>query len=170
MSKADNDPKIDLATEILRRHGTVQLKAWGTSMLPSVWPGDLLTIQSVAYDEVVPGDIVLVLRDNRFFIHRLVERRRGQDCISWITRGDAMPQSDPSVYASQMLGRVAGIRRAHRSFVPSPRVSQPHSVLAWVLCRWDGLRNLMMRIHAARLSVGPMRAGRFFRRVFSVVR
>ena len=39
----EDDPKLDLAAEILRRCGTVQLKAWGTSMLPSVWPGDLLT-------------------------------------------------------------------------------------------------------------------------------
>ena len=64
------DTKLGLAAELLRGGGTVHLKAWGTSMLPSVWPGDLLTIQSAADDEVVPGDIVLVLRDNRFFVHR----------------------------------------------------------------------------------------------------
>src|SRR5208283_2572418 len=87
------DAMLDLATEMLRCRRTVSLKAWGTSMLPAVWPGDLLTIQSTAYDEVVPGDIVLVLRNNRFFVHRLVESRRDQDCLWWITRGDAMPHS-----------------------------------------------------------------------------
>src|SRR5208282_2077706 len=75
--------KLGLAAEMLRDCGKVQLRAWGTSMLPSVWPGDLLTIQSVAQDEVVPGDIVLVLRDHRFFVHRLVEMRQDQGGISW---------------------------------------------------------------------------------------
>lgn len=168
MPEAREDPKLGLAAEMLRRRGTVQLKAWGTSMLPSVWPGDLLTIQSVAYDEVVPGDIVLVLRDNRFFVHRLIERRRGQDCILWITRGDAMPQSDPP--ASELLGRVAGIHRANRSFVPSRQVPLLYSGLAWMQRRSDRFRNLMLHIHAARLRVGPTRAGQFFRGVFGAVR
>ena len=81
-------------------------------MLPSLWPGDLLTIQSAAHDEIAPGDIVLVLRDNRFFVHRLVEKRQVQDCLLWITRGDAMPQNDPPVAASDLLGRVASVCRA----------------------------------------------------------
>ena len=161
-----NDPKLDLAAEILRRRGTFQLKAWGTSMLPSVWPGDLLTIQGVACDEVVRGDIVLVLRGDRFFIHRLVEKRSGQDCISWITRGDAMPQSDPPASTSQILGRVMGIRRANRTFVPTRQFSLLDSGLAWMLCRSNKLRNLTLRIRAARLSVGSMRVGQVFRDVF----
>jgi hypothetical protein len=123
-------------------------------MLPSVWPGDLLTIQSVSYDEVAPGDIVLTLRDNRFFVHRLVERRQVQDRLLWITRGDAMPDCDPPGAASELLGRVTGIRRGNRSLVPSRRVSLFHSVLAWMLCRWDGFRSLALHFHAALLQAG----------------
>ncbi|MFZ0145141.1 MAG: S24 family peptidase [Candidatus Sulfotelmatobacter sp.] len=146
------DPKLGLARETLRCHGTVKLKAWGTSMLPSLRPGDLLTVRSAAHDEVVPGDIVLVLRDNRFVIHRLVERQQFQDCLSWITRGDAMPQNDPPVAASEVLGRVASVRRANRSFVPSRKVSPLHAKLAWMLCRWDRFRNLALRVHSVRLG------------------
>lgn len=152
--EAGADAKLVLAAEMLRCRDTVQLKAWGTSMLPSVWPGDRLTIQSVAYDGVVPGDIVLVLRDNRFFIHRLVEKRRDEDCISWVTRGDAMPHDDPPAAAAELLGRVAGIRRGRRSFVPGRRVAAFHFALGWMLCRWDRFRNLALRIHAARLEAG----------------
>jgi hypothetical protein len=169
MLKSREDHKLGLAAEMLRCHGTLQLKAWGTSMLPSVWPGDLLTIQTAAFDEVVPGDIVLVRRDNRFFLHRLVERRRVQDCFSWITRGDAMYDCDPPAAASELLGRVAGIRRGNRSFVPSRRVSQLHSVLAWMLCRWGRFRNLALRMHAGRLWAGRTRAGRLIRGVFGAV-
>lgn len=148
------DPKLGLAAEMLRCRGRVHLTAWGTSMLPSVWPGDLLTIQSVAQDEVVPGDIVLVLRDYRFFVHRLVERRQNQGGISWITRGDAMPHNDPPARASELLGRVASIRRGDRIIVPGRRVAPLHSVLGWMMCRWDRFRNLALRIHAASLQAG----------------
>ncbi|MGA8442093.1 MAG: S24/S26 family peptidase [Candidatus Sulfotelmatobacter sp.] len=157
------NPKLGLAAEMLRCHGAFQLKAWGTSMLPSLWPGDLLTIQSAAYDEFVSGDIVLVMRDNRFFIHRLVERRRVQDCLSWITRGDAMPHNDPPVGVSELLGRVACVRRGNRTFVPSRRVSRLHSMLEWMLCRWDCFRSLTLRIHAACLQVGSAPANQSLR-------
>jgi Peptidase S24-like len=148
------DPKLGLAAEMLRGGGTVRLKAWGTSMLPSVWPGDLLTIQSAAHDEVVPGDIVLVMRDSRFFVHRLVATRQDGDCLSWITRGDAMAQNDPPAAASELLGRVAGVSRTSRSFVPSRRVSLLQFALAKMLCHSDRLRVLALRIHAARQLVG----------------
>jgi hypothetical protein len=166
----EDDPKLGLAAEMLRCRGIVYLTAWGTSMLPSVWPGDLLTIHSTACAEVVPGDIVLVLRNSRFFVHRLVERRRVQDCLSWITRGDAMPHNDPPAAASELLGRVASIRRANRSLVPSRRVPLLHSALAWMLCRWDRFRNLTLKIHTASLGAGPTRAGQFYRGAFGAMR
>gem|GEM_PF-222480 len=160
------DHKLGLAAEILSGCGAVRLKAWGVSMLPSVWPGDLLTIQSAAYGEVVPGDIVLVLRDNRFFLHRFV----GQDGFLLITKGDAMPHNDPPVATCELLGRVHGIHRGNRSFVPSRRVSPLQSALAWVLCRWGPLRNLTLRVHAARVQAGPPHAGQVFRSLFAAVR
>jgi hypothetical protein len=145
------DPKVELAAELLCRWGTLTMRAGGTSMLPGLWPGDLLTIQnatqSATPDELVAGDIVLIQRNNRFFVHRLVGWRAGQNCLLCITRGDAMPHDDPPATASQLLGRVAHIRRGHRSFVPSRRVPLFHSALAWIFCRWGRFRNLALRIH-----------------------
>ncbi|MGB6403473.1 MAG: S24 family peptidase [Candidatus Sulfotelmatobacter sp.] len=149
MPENRQDPKLGLAAEMLRGGGTVRLRAWGSSMLPSVWPGDLLTIQSAAHDEVVPGDIVLVVRDNRFFVHRLVETRQVQDCLLWITRGDAMPQNDPPAAAFELLGRVVSVSRANRSFIPSRRVSPLQSALAKMLCHSDRLRVLALRLQVA---------------------
>jgi len=140
------DLKLGLAAEMLRRRGTVRLELRGTSMLPCLWPGDLLTIQNAVHDEVVPGD------------------------ISWITRGDGVPHSDPPVAASELLGRVTGIRRANRSFVPSRRISLLQSALAWMLRRWDHFRSLALLIHTARLHAGPARTGQFCCGVFGAVR
>lgn len=121
-------------------------------MLPALWPGDLLTIQSREYDEVVPGDIVLVMRDNRFFVHRLIEKRQVKDSCSWITRGDAMPQNDPPSAKFELLGRVTFIRRGNRTLVPSRKVSLFTTALAWMLSRWDHLRSFALRMHAARMK------------------
>ena len=170
MLEAPGETKLGLAAEALRVRGTLHLKVGGTSMLPAVWPGDLVTIRSVADDEVVPGDILLVLRDNRFFVHRLVERRLVQDCLLLIMRGDAMPRNDPPAAASQLLGRVTLIRRGHRSFVPNRRISVFQSVLAWVLCHCGRFRNLMLNIHAARMQPSAGFAGQFFSGLFGLVR
>ena len=170
MQEDREDLKLGLAAEMLRCRGTVYLKAWGTSMLPSVWPGDLLTIQSAAHDGLFPGDIVLVLRNNRFFVHRLVEVRGSKDCASWITRGDAVPQNDPPATTCEVLGRVASIRRANYSFVPSRRLSPLQSAMAWMLSRWDRCRNLTLRVHASCLEASTTRTGKFLRGIFGAVR
>jgi len=162
MLEAREDPKLGLAAEMLRGRRTVRLRAWGTSMLPSLWPGDLLTIESAAPSEVIAGDIVLVLRDNRFFVHRIVEMRPGQDGFLWITRGDAMFHNDPPA-PSELLGRVVGVRRANRSFVPSRRISLLDSALAWMLCRSSGLRKLSLKIRTASPQPGPACAWQRFR-------
>jgi hypothetical protein len=139
-------------------------------MLPSVWPGDLLTIQSAPYDEFLPGDIVLLLRNRRFVIHRLVEKRLDENSLSWILRGDAMPHNDPAADAFEVLGKVTVIRRANRSFVPKRRISLPNRALAWMLRRWNPFRNLTLRIRAARLSGRGARGETFVRSIFGAVR
>lgn len=143
-----DDHKLDLAAEVLRSSGALHLKAWGMSMLPSIYPGDLLTIQNAHQEDIVPGDIVLVRRDNRFFVHRLAEKRYHQGVLQWITRGDAMPHNDPPATGSELLGRVSSIRRNHRIIVPSRRASLLTSALAWMLCRSDSVRSAALRIHS----------------------
>ena len=74
------------------RHGAIQivgfqrlirLKATGTSMLPAVWPGDILTVSRRATAELQPGQIILCYRNHCFVAHRLV----GQSGDSLVTRG-----------------------------------------------------------------------------------
>jgi len=143
MTEARGDHKLELATEVLRSGGAIRLQALGTSMLPSIWPCDVLSIEPAPGKDVVPGDIVLVVRDSRFFVHRLIEKR---DC-KWITRGDSLPQNDPPLAEAQVLGKVSLIHRKTGDIVPSSRVSPLGRTLAW-MCRWDLFRNLSLRIHS----------------------
>jgi signal peptidase I len=135
--------KIELAAELLRCGGRIRIRALGTSMLPTIFPGDILQIESTPQNELAVGDVVLVKREKRIVIHRLVsnESRR------WVTRGDAVPQDDPPVVDEEFLGRVRRIDRGNRSIEPRKRVQ---GVLAWVLCRWQICRNLALRAHALR--------------------
>lgn len=138
--------KLDLAAEVLRAGGAIRLQAMGTSMLPSIWPGDVVGIESLSEKDAVRGDIVLVARDQRIFIHRLIERRNSQ----WITRGDAVPANDPPISESQLLGKVCAIHRTTGVVIPRRRVRTLVRMLAWMLCHWGLFRNLVLRIHCAR--------------------
>jgi signal peptidase I len=149
-SKGKEDLKLSLVVEALRAYGMVRLQARGVSMLPALWPGDLLAIQSATPNDVIPGDIVLVLRGNQCFIHRLVRKQAGENRFGFITRGDAMPDNDPPVATAELLGRVVEVCRDSRSFVPSRRVSFVRSAMAWMLCRFGHFRCLALRLHAVR--------------------
>lgn len=116
-------------------------------MLPTIWPGDLVVIESVPREEMVLGDIVLRMRESRFFIHRLIGRDMSGENPSWITRGDALPHNDPLGAGGEVLGRLATIERGGRVLVPSRRLLPHARLLAWVLCHCNRFRSLALRIH-----------------------
>ncbi len=149
MKQDCEDPRLDLVAEVLRSRGTVRLRALGTSMLPSIWPGDVLSIENRPSEQMVPGDIVLIMRGSRFFVHRLVERRDGKDLYRWITRGDALPRNDPPAETPELLGRVSGIRRGTHMIIPRRRISLLTRMLAWMLCHCDQFRNVALRIYSS---------------------
>jgi signal peptidase len=114
--------RCELASEVLRSSGTLRLQVNGWSMLPSVLPGDTLTVKSVTSEEICEGDIVLFGRDCRLFVHR-VAKKSGHGSI--ITRGDAMPHADPPVSEGELLGRVSFVVRNGKLIEPSrhPRLA-----------------------------------------------
>src|SRR5712691_4904581 len=59
--------KCELFAEVLRSYGKGRLRVTGTSMVPAVWPGDMLTIYREDISRVVLGQIVLFTRDRRLF-------------------------------------------------------------------------------------------------------
>ena len=63
-----------LAGEVVRTFGEVRLRVFGTSMAPSILPGDLVSVQRAGLMEISPGDIVVFSREGRLFVHRVVWR------------------------------------------------------------------------------------------------
>ena len=111
--------RCSLAAEALRSRGALKLRATGVSMLPTLWPGDLLTVQCLRAEEAEPGEIVLYMRSDRFFVHRIVSQNLSQDNASLITRGDCMPADDPPIGRNELLGKVTEIQRSDSVFLPA---------------------------------------------------
>jgi len=142
MIQQTHDLKSDLAMEALQVSSLLRLKVRGNSMLPSLWPGDLVTIQAQPFDSIRTGDIVLYSRNSRFFIHRVQRKTE-----TLVTSGDCMPAPDPRVAASQLLGRVISVCR-HRTELPVPRFTIFRRVQAFLLLHWELLQRFALWHHA----------------------
>jgi len=108
-----------MAEEVVRTFGEVRLRVLGTSMVPSILPGDLVSIHRASLHDISPGEVVLFSRNGRLFVHRVVGRkglatagRPEESCL--ITRGDRLRQDDPPVSSTELLGRVVSIERDNR--------------------------------------------------------
>lgn len=130
-----------MAVEVLRSCGRLRLKVTGWSMLPAIWPGDIVEFERAKPSRLGKGEIILFSRDRRLFVHRILK----SDGSTIVTRGDAMPQPDPVVSDKQLLGRVTSIERDGQCIQPGTRLSFSERVVAGVVRSSD---------FAARVIVG----------------
>jgi signal peptidase I len=100
-----------LISDVLQLSGRARVSVSGSSMLPSIRPGDNLLVQRTELNEVAPGDIVLFAREDRMFAHRVISQdiKDGIPCL--VTCGDLLDKNDPPVFANELLGRVTSILR-----------------------------------------------------------
>jgi hypothetical protein len=119
-------------------------------MLPTLWPGDVLTVQSVRPEQVEPGELVLYVRQDRFFIHRIVSKHLTGDEADLVTRGACMAEDDPPVGRRDLLGKVTEVRRSGSIFVPVCNLSPLRRILAWLFCHSGLLRRVGLRLGAYR--------------------
>jgi signal peptidase I len=121
MSDLIHSLKCELASESLRVSGILRLKVSGWSMLPTIWPGDMLIISRLDGRELFPGEIALYQREGRFIIHRVLSTISG-GLNHVLTRGDAMLQHDAPVPSDDLLGKVDFILRNGRKIEPSRKL------------------------------------------------
>jgi signal peptidase I len=142
--------KYSLAAEVLQSTGELRFRVSGISMLPTLWPGDGLTIQSHSFEEVQPGDLVLYARGGRFFIHRITRKCPSGEEKFLITRGDCMAEEDPPVKKRELLGKVIAIHRYGSQIMPRPKLSRLQLLSAWLLCHWNLLLRVTLRVYTDR--------------------
>ncbi len=126
---------------------SVRLRVHGESMLPALWPGHVVEIASCSLEALHNGDIVLALRDNRVFLHRLVSTQKN----AFVLRGDSMPGPDPQYSTEALLGRlVRGVDLTNRRGLPA---------IAWcravgaLFCHCSVLRRLALKLHSRRRAL-----------------
>jgi signal peptidase I len=110
-----NSLKLALVADTLRQFSRVKFVAHGTSMLPAIYPGDCLTVESFAATAPRCGDIVLCRRAGEFRVHRIVAILEEKPATFYVLRGDALTDDDPPVPAEELLGRVASLERRGKS-------------------------------------------------------
>ena len=147
IAESRDQVKHKLATDVLRTTGKVCLAAFGYSMLPTIWPGDLLTIEARSLEQIRVGDVVLFSREDRFFIHRVVDTFDANSGRCLIARGDALPDDDAAVLPEQVLGKVTVLRRSDRD-IEVPACSTARRLVGLLLTASGRLRSLTLRWHA----------------------
>lgn len=148
--------KHNLALEVLRTTGTLRLTAFGYSMLPSIWPGEILTVKAKSLDQIQRGDVVLFTREGRLFIHRNLGQTKTLLELRLRTRGDAMPHPDEPVSAYELLGRIESVERDSQE-VPVPACTLARRCAGLLLAHSNRLRSLTLRWHAWRSPTAQTR-------------
>ena len=117
-------------------------------MLPTLWPGDVVEIEGSSLKDVVPGDIVLALRDGRLFLHRLVE---SSTIDGFVLRGDSMPGPDPVFPADALLGRLVRPGRRGRVGSTPTRFDVTFArALGMLFCHCGFARRVALNLHNRR--------------------
>ena len=135
-----DEAKHDLAAQVLRQFGEVRLKVNGASMLPSVWPGDVVTVRRRSAAELLPGSIAVCYRDQGFVAHRLIGRQG--DRI--LTRGDSHLRDDPPFSEDELLGEVVSILRNGHPVALTP--VWWHRGFSWIMRHSDLSIRIVLRL------------------------
>jgi hypothetical protein len=147
------EARLNLAAEVLHRFGEVRFVAHGSSMIPSIYPGDLLIVRSESIADARCGEIVLFLLGGRFFVHRVMRKWPERNRIVFATRGDALTQEDPSVDGSQLLGRVTSILRHGKQVKLATRLNAWTKLLRWGVRNSDTFAKTLLAAHLLRTRI-----------------
>jgi Peptidase S24-like len=148
---SQHQARLDLAAEVLHRFGEVCFVAHGSSMIPSIYPGDLLTVRSESIANARTGEIVLFLLGGRLFVHRVVRKWPERNRVVFATRGDALTQEDPSVDGTQLLGRVTSIVRRGKPVKFATRLSPGLKLLRWSVQYSAIFAKTLLAVHLLRV-------------------
>ncbi len=103
---AASDPA--LMRRLLASAGELRLVVLGTSMAPTIRPGDTVVIRPLA-GALRVGDVLVYARSGQLWCHRVLVPGR-----STITKGDNRGRPDAPVPAAAVIGRAVALQRGGR--------------------------------------------------------
>jgi signal peptidase I len=138
----------ELAAEVNRRFGSLQLFVSGSSMVPAVRPGDVLHVRHSEVADLSKGDIVVFRRAGRLIAHRAVRAPGKSGKGPLVTQGDRVHRKDAPISGSELLGRVVAIERNGERTNPRSRFDRGWRAIGRVLRFSDRATSLFLRLAA----------------------
>ena len=135
--------KNELSAEVLQSYRELRLRVTDPSMVPAIWPGDILAIHPCGIAEAALGEIVLFTRHGRLFAHRVVSRSSEY----LVTQGDGVADPDPPVKPGELIGRVFEIVRGRETLRPKRKLSLGGRIAAALASRSVSARRILTRLH-----------------------
>ena len=146
--EATNALGCDLAAEVAGTFGRVCLRVSGTSMVPAIRPGDLVSVERASAAEIAPGEIVVFAREGRLIVHRVVAKTGSLGDGYLVTRGDRTRRNDALVSSAELVGRVTEIARGRCRVRARARLNMEEQMTCHVLRFSDRATYLYLRLAA----------------------
>jgi len=105
---------LKLCQETLEKGSFLRLRALGSSMFPSLRPGDVITVESVEPHTILLGDVIFYRQNGRLYAHRVIGKKGVDETDLFITRGDYVPSSVSYINDYEIMGKVVNIERCGR--------------------------------------------------------
>jgi len=144
--------KVEMVSELVQKFGAARLRVLGSSMAPTLRPGDILSVRRAAPEEIYVGQLIVFSAGPRLITHRVVAVLQEAGARRWITRGDRAVCDDPAVLPENLIAVVEAVsRRTGRGddelrFTPRPQLTWFESILlALALRRSDKATSLFLR-------------------------
>ena len=138
-----------LVADVARGFGEVRLGVTGASMIPAIWPGDVILVHHRNPGELQSGKIILYVRGENLVAHRITSIRDAR----LITRGDSLSHDDPSIGESDILGEVVCLLRNGRYI--SPRQTFLQRGVSALLRRSGFCKRMALRAGLRVLRIAP---------------
>lgn len=104
---------FEISCSLLSQGQPVSISVGGTSMWPAIKSGDKVIIEPVR-GPLMKGNIVAIIRDGGFVVHRISDISLNGTENIYTTQGDASPKPDPCIKGEEIAGVVNEIIRNTR--------------------------------------------------------
>jgi signal peptidase len=145
----------ELAGEVVRTFGRVRVRVTGMSMIPAVWPGDVLVVERRAAEKIERGEIAVAEREGRLVAHRVIGptadaglKPTATNAGTITLRGDSLLAADEPLRAEELLGTVVSIERGAGARRPRRKLGIGARMLAAMARRSSMAARLLVRLHA----------------------
>lgn len=127
--------------DLLSQGHSVELSAYGRSMIPFLRPGQKVKLTPTELSQIVRGDLVAFHKQDYLVVHRVHAVLSVNGTLQLLTKGDSNLNPDAPVTSENYLAKVDGVYRrdAWRTLSPTSlhsrlvlRLGKVYSVWFWV--------------------------------------